>query len=143
MNLAWRKGVSDANVMSLANGCPTLRTLKLSGCALIMGMFWSYSWNLNVKIDCLYWNKKAQMNPYIINIWCWIGSFGSAATYRQLIVMRSTIRRDRRLADYCENRYISNNIFCVFENRDGVIFWLIMKFSNLNILCIPSLSLAC
>ena len=66
MNLAWRKGVSDANVMSLANGYPTLRTLKLSCCALIRELVMLMLWvQLDVKILIFF---------FLTNPWCrfWI-----------------------------------------------------------------------
>jgi len=38
LNLGWCENVSDVGVMSLAYGCPDLRTLDLCGCVLITGM---------------------------------------------------------------------------------------------------------
>jgi F-box and leucine-rich repeat protein 1 (S-phase kinase-associated protein 2) len=38
LNLGWCEQVSDVGVMSLAYGCPDLRTLDLSGCVLITGI---------------------------------------------------------------------------------------------------------
>lgn len=37
VNLGWCENVSDVGVMSLAYGCPDLRTLDLCGCVLITG----------------------------------------------------------------------------------------------------------
>lgn len=39
LNLGWCDNVSDVGVMSLAYGCPDLRTLDLCGCVLITGIF--------------------------------------------------------------------------------------------------------
>ena len=38
LNLGWCENVSDVGVMSLAYGCPDLRTLDLCGCVLITGI---------------------------------------------------------------------------------------------------------
>lgn len=38
LNLGWCEQVSDVGVMSLAYGCPDLRTLDLCGCVLITGI---------------------------------------------------------------------------------------------------------
>jgi F-box and leucine-rich repeat protein 1 (S-phase kinase-associated protein 2) len=38
LNLGWCENVSDVGVMSLAYGCPDLRTVDLCGCVLITGM---------------------------------------------------------------------------------------------------------
>lgn len=37
VNLGWCENVTDVGVMSLAHGCPDLRTLDLCGCVLITG----------------------------------------------------------------------------------------------------------
>lgn len=37
LNLGWCEFVSDVGVMSLAYGCPDLRTLDLCGCVCITG----------------------------------------------------------------------------------------------------------
>ena len=37
VNLGWCENVSDVGVMSLAYGCPDLRSLDLCGCVLITG----------------------------------------------------------------------------------------------------------
>ena len=37
LNLGWCENISDDGVMSLAYGCPDLRTLDLCGCVLITG----------------------------------------------------------------------------------------------------------
>lgn len=42
LNLGWCENVSDVGVMSLANGCPDLRSVDLCGCVLITGI--SYLW---------------------------------------------------------------------------------------------------
>jgi len=39
LNLGWCENVSDVGVMSLAYGCPDLRTLDLCGCVCITGIF--------------------------------------------------------------------------------------------------------
>ncbi|CAH8356207.1 unnamed protein product [Eruca vesicaria subsp. sativa] len=39
LNLGWCENISDDGVMSLAYGCPDLRTLDLCGCVLITGKF--------------------------------------------------------------------------------------------------------
>ena len=38
LNLGWCDTISDVGVMSLAYGCPDLRTLDLCGCVLITGI---------------------------------------------------------------------------------------------------------
>lgn len=38
LNLGWCEQISDVGVMSLAYGCPDLRTLDLCGCVLITGI---------------------------------------------------------------------------------------------------------
>ena len=37
LNLGWCEKISDDGVMSLAYGCPDLRSLDLCGCVLITG----------------------------------------------------------------------------------------------------------
>lgn len=37
LNLGWCEDVGDVGVMSLAHGCPDLRTLDLCGCICITG----------------------------------------------------------------------------------------------------------
>jgi F-box and leucine-rich repeat protein 1 (S-phase kinase-associated protein 2) len=39
LNLGWCENVSDVGVMSLAYGCPDIRTLDLCGCVCITGIF--------------------------------------------------------------------------------------------------------
>ena len=39
LNLGWCENVGDVGVMSLAYGCPDLRTLDLCGCVCITGIF--------------------------------------------------------------------------------------------------------
>lgn len=38
LNLGWCENVGDLGVMSLAYGCPDLRTLDLCGCVYITGI---------------------------------------------------------------------------------------------------------
>lgn len=37
LNLGWCENVGDVGVMSLADGCPDLRTVDLCGCVCITG----------------------------------------------------------------------------------------------------------
>ena len=52
LNLGWCDNVSDAGVMSLAVGCPDLRTVDLCGCVLITGMLWRIHW---LEIEIISW----------------------------------------------------------------------------------------
>lgn len=45
LNLGWCENVSDVGVMSLAAGCPDLRTLDLCGCVRITGILIEVSSN--------------------------------------------------------------------------------------------------
>jgi len=38
LNLGWCENASDVGVMSLAHGCPDLRSVDLCGCVLITGI---------------------------------------------------------------------------------------------------------
>lgn len=46
LNLGWCDNVSDVGVMSLAYGCPDLRTLDLCGCVRITGISYTGAMNL-------------------------------------------------------------------------------------------------
>lgn len=42
LNLGWCENVGDVGVMSLAYGCPDLRTLDLCGCVCITGIVYLF-----------------------------------------------------------------------------------------------------
>lgn len=49
LNLGWCEDVSDVGVMSLAYGCPDLRTVDLCGCLQITGIL------VTVPVPCYSW----------------------------------------------------------------------------------------
>ncbi|XP_050207412.1 F-box protein SKP2A-like [Mercurialis annua] len=53
LNLGWCENVGDVGVMSLAYGCPDLRTLDLCGCVCITAIFRNLSWTLQVKVEVM------------------------------------------------------------------------------------------
>lgn len=57
LNLGWCEHVSDVGVMSLAYGCPDLRTLDLCGCVLITGILFKISAaQITVIANCLWYS---------------------------------------------------------------------------------------
>ena len=44
LNLGWCENVGDVGVISLAAGCPDLRTVDLCGCVRITGIVYRFHW---------------------------------------------------------------------------------------------------
>jgi len=65
LNLGWCEQVSDVGVMSLAYGCPDLRTLDLCGCVLITGILFEIAVLYMILLMCKF---HLHAVPYLLEL---------------------------------------------------------------------------